>query len=399
VEWFNPSTGATTVASPIAAGSSSQSFTPPFSGDAVLYLVDAAGHAGSVPLPTSYSVTGLVTGTYRYRVRATDAAGNLGPYSNLASATVEGPDTQPPTAPTNLTATTPAAGQIRLSWVASTDDRAVMGYLVERCQGAGCTTFTQVAAAGTVTTFDDTGLAASTNYAYRIRAADAANNRGPYSNTATATTLPAPAGISLVQHRNVDAGSAASSSLSFSTTNGAGNWIAVAIRSAPNSQALTVTDTRGNTYRRAIQLNETVDGIAVALYYAENIVGGSNTVTVSKPQAGGTLRFAILEYSGVALANSLDVTVAAQGTSATPSSGTVTSTSSGDLVIGVIATSNERTFTAGGVSHIEERVPAPPYTKLIVEDRKQSTAGPLSAWATLNASDHWGAVVAAFRAR
>ena len=46
-EWFNPSTGATIAGKPIPAGSSSQSFTPPFSEDAVLYLVDTAGHATS----------------------------------------------------------------------------------------------------------------------------------------------------------------------------------------------------------------------------------------------------------------------------------------------------------------------------------------------------------------
>lgn len=45
VEWFNPSTGAVITGKPIAAGSSSQPFTPPFNGDAVLYLVDKAGHA------------------------------------------------------------------------------------------------------------------------------------------------------------------------------------------------------------------------------------------------------------------------------------------------------------------------------------------------------------------
>jgi collagenase-like protein with putative collagen-binding domain len=44
VEWFNPATGTTTAAGRIAGGAHSQSFTPPFSGDAVLYLVDAAGH-------------------------------------------------------------------------------------------------------------------------------------------------------------------------------------------------------------------------------------------------------------------------------------------------------------------------------------------------------------------
>jgi hypothetical protein len=44
VEWFNPATGATITDTPIAAGSSRQVFTPPFRGDAVLYLVDEAGH-------------------------------------------------------------------------------------------------------------------------------------------------------------------------------------------------------------------------------------------------------------------------------------------------------------------------------------------------------------------
>lgn len=39
VEWFNPSTGAAIHAHSIPAGSAAQAFTPPFSGDAVLYLV------------------------------------------------------------------------------------------------------------------------------------------------------------------------------------------------------------------------------------------------------------------------------------------------------------------------------------------------------------------------
>lgn len=45
VEWFNPSTGAVIADQPIPAGSTAQPFTPPFDGDAVLYLVDAMGHA------------------------------------------------------------------------------------------------------------------------------------------------------------------------------------------------------------------------------------------------------------------------------------------------------------------------------------------------------------------
>jgi hypothetical protein len=49
IEWFNPATGATESQSPIPAGSSSREFNPPFSGDAVLYLVDTAGHSGAKP--------------------------------------------------------------------------------------------------------------------------------------------------------------------------------------------------------------------------------------------------------------------------------------------------------------------------------------------------------------
>ena len=98
-----------------------------------------------------------------------------------------GGDTQPPTAPTNLTATAVSGSQINLSWTASTDNVGVTGYLIERCQGAGCNNFAQV---GTTagTTYNDTGLTANTSYSYRVRATDAAGNLSPYSNVASATT-------------------------------------------------------------------------------------------------------------------------------------------------------------------------------------------------------------------
>ena len=67
---------------------------------------------------TSYvdSGVGLSADTsYSYQVRATDAAVNVGPYSNVASATTQSPDTEPPTSPTNLTATAVSGTQINLS--------------------------------------------------------------------------------------------------------------------------------------------------------------------------------------------------------------------------------------------------------------------------------------------
>ena len=98
-----------------------------------------------------------------------------------------GGDGQLPSAPGTLTATAAGSTGVSLSWGAATDNVGVTGYQVERCQGAGCSTFVQVGTP-TGTTFADSGLTAGTSYSYRVRATDAAGNLGPYGNTATATT-------------------------------------------------------------------------------------------------------------------------------------------------------------------------------------------------------------------
>ncbi len=102
-----------------------------------------------------------------------------------------GGDTTPPTAPTNLQASAVSSSQINLSWSASTDNVAVTGYQLERCQGASCTNFAQVATP-TAPSFNDTGLAANTTYSYRARATDAAGNLSNYSSVTSATTLNTP---------------------------------------------------------------------------------------------------------------------------------------------------------------------------------------------------------------
>ena len=141
------------------------------------------------PTASPYVDTGLAASTmYVYRVRATDAAGNLSAYSSTASATTtSGADTQPPTAPSGLSANAASGSQINLSWTASTDNVGVAAYHIERCQGSGCSNFSEITSTST-TSYSDTGLAGSTSYSYRVRAADAAGNYSGYSNTASATT-------------------------------------------------------------------------------------------------------------------------------------------------------------------------------------------------------------------
>ncbi len=205
------------------------------------------------------------------------------------------------------------------------------------------------------------------------------------------------AGIALVQHTSKDAGVTTTSSLAFVSPNTAGNWIAVSIRGGlSSSQVFTVVDSSGNTYRQAAQIGFTSSAVTLAIYYAENIKGGANTITVSDT-VSGPLRLAILEYSGVATSNSLDVFATATGTSATPNSGNLTTTTSGDLLLGAVATTNPGAFTAGTGYKIEEFVPAEPNTKLASEDQIQSSAGLASAAVSLSGSDVWGVVLVAFK--
>src|SRR5262249_24985763 len=101
-------------------------------------------------------------------------------------------DTQPPTAPSLLTASATSSSQIHLGWAASADNVGVTGYLIERCAGVSCSSFAPVATASG-TTYTDGGLGAATSYSYRVRPPDAANTLSGYSNPAVATT-PAAAG-------------------------------------------------------------------------------------------------------------------------------------------------------------------------------------------------------------
>lgn len=89
-----------------------------------------------------------------------------------------------PAAPTSLTATAVSTSQVNLQWQASS---GATGYRVERSTN-GSTTWTEVAAGITGTSWSNSGLASSTGYSFRVRATNSAGT-SPYSNVATATTL------------------------------------------------------------------------------------------------------------------------------------------------------------------------------------------------------------------
>ncbi|MFF8024056.1 PQQ-dependent sugar dehydrogenase [Streptomyces sp. NPDC007896] len=139
-------------------------------------LGEAAGDA------TSKVLTGLSPNTtYNLTVIARDAAGNASQASPVVDCTTRpSSDTTPPGKPGTLTSSNVTATSADLSWGASTDDKAVVGYDVR----SDTTVYKSVT--GTSTTL--TGLACNSPYTLNVVARDAAGNVSPQSNTVTFTT-------------------------------------------------------------------------------------------------------------------------------------------------------------------------------------------------------------------
>ena len=342
----------------------------------------------------TYNDTGLATGnSYSYRVQASDTAGGLSPFSNVVSATPG-----PSTAPSGLTATAASMVQINLSWTASTSSVGLANYIVQRCQGAGCTNFAQVASfAATTTTYSDTGLAAGTSYSYQVQASDTAGGLSPFSNVATATTLSSATAITYVQGAyTTPQSSVTTASVAFTAAQAAGD-LNVVVVGWNNSTATvsSVTDTSHNTYTLAV--GPTIQsGVATqSIYFAKNIVAagaGANSVTVTFSAAAAEPDIRILEYTGADPNNPVDVTAASSGSSATSSSGSATTTNATDLIFG--ANLVQTTTTGPGTGFTSRMLTSPDGD--IAEDEMVTATGSYSATAPLT-SGQWITQMVAFR--
>jgi fibronectin type 3 domain-containing protein len=370
------------------------------------YLVEGCAGAGCTAFSpigtataTTFSQTGLApASSYSYRVRATDAAGNLGDYSGVAGATTLAPDTTPPTSPSNLVATSGSSNRIDLGWTGSTDDVGVASYLVERCQGAGCTGFAQIGSTPNAG-YADGAVGPSTTYGYRVRAVDAAGNASGYSNVASATTPTVSVTPSFVQGSYATPQSAlATVSVAFPGAQRAGDFNVVVVGwNDTSAQVNSVTDTAGNAYALAIGPTQLAGQLSQSIYYAPNIAQaspGANAVKVVFSAKANYADVRILEYRGIAHASPLDGAAGATGSNATSDSGPVLTANGVDLLVGANMISS---LTAG---------PGPGYTTRFItqpdgdlaEDRVVTTAGSYSATAALAGAGGWVMQLVAFKA-
>ncbi len=184
--------------------------------------------------------------------------------------------------------------------------------------------------------------------------------------------------------------------------------VAVTIGATTADHKVSVTDTQGNTYYPATPLvtwRTDGGGTSAQLFYAANVRGGSNTVTMTElaPGGGGTTSgvgnafngLAIHEYAGMALAMPLDVSAYANGVTGpgptTISSGTATTTVDGDLIFGY-GNNYGGALSVGAGFTLREAPDG------VSEDMIQTTAGPVVATeGEAGSNSQFAMLMAAFR--
>jgi hypothetical protein len=128
-------------------------------------------------------------GIYAYSVVAFDQAGNNSPQSSPVEVSINYIDTEAPSVPTNLSASTSNPTEVVLSWNASTDNVGVNGYTIYRDA-------LLLATVDVLTfSFTDSTVTPNTQFTYTVDAFDASGNHSGVSNNAVITTLDLPSSL------------------------------------------------------------------------------------------------------------------------------------------------------------------------------------------------------------
>jgi hypothetical protein len=206
---------------------------------------------------------------------------------------------------------------------------------------------------------------------------------------------PASTEIHFVQDAITNPFSTTTNYVGFPTPQTAGNLNIVVVGWANGTSKVTsVTDSHGNTY--SLAAGPTVVGsLTQAIYYAKNVAGGSNTVTVKFNSTANYSELRIFEYSGADTSNPFDQSAAASGSAATADSGPATTTSPNELIFAADS-------VAPGVGYQAEGDPFVPRlvtSSEVAEERVVDLADTYNATAALTGSGTWIMQMVTFKAQ
>jgi hypothetical protein len=129
---------------------------------------------------------------------------------------------------------------------------------------------------------------------------------------------------------NAASGTGRSLSLSFPNNTVAGDLIMVGFDFATSATVPSVTDSQVNSFTQVGTQLTSPGGARSVVFFAKNIKGGADTVTVNLTANSAYLEVYLSEYSGVDQTNPIDAQAGASGNAGAVSSGNATTTVAGD---------------------------------------------------------------------
>jgi hypothetical protein len=168
-------------------------------------------------------------------------------------------------------------------------------------------------------------------------------------------------------------------SASYSNPQDAGDANIIAIGWNDTTASITnVSDSMGNSYQ-AVLPTFRASGLSQAIYFAGNIHGGTNTVTVQFDQPAAYVDLRVTEYSGLRPTNAFDSAASGTGVGSAADSGLMSLGETNELIFGAGMTA--ATFTGPGPGFTTRVITLPDAD--IVEDRITSSLGASGATASL----------------
>ena len=158
------------------------------------------------------------------------------------------------------------------------------------------------------------------------------------------------AAINVVQDNAGMASSASSEAVAFSSNTTAGNLILVGFDFASGATFSSISDSQGNTFTEVGSQLTTPAGSGSRLYYAKNIIGGADTVTVHTTASASFIKVQVVEYSGLSTSTPLDVQYSNTGSAGSTYAGGTT-TVANDMIVGFLA-SDGTGSAAGGFTSV-----------------------------------------------
>ncbi|HTC96066.1 MAG TPA: hypothetical protein VK699_21670 [Terriglobales bacterium] len=228
-----------------------------------------------------------------------------------------------------------------------------------------------------------------------VRATDAA---GTTSNATVAVTAATCSTITKIQV--VSAASASTTSESVSLTETVGDLLVAAVY-WNGSDVTAVSDRLGNVWNSIPVENNANTATDVRIWYAQNIKGGANAVTVTQPWSV-SLGFYLIEYSGIATSGALDSATGkiASVASSVADAGNLTTSGCRDVVVGLFAdTWGSGNMTPGRGWII--RGTDPNFYSMVVDNLPGGTGtlDPKAGLVGSNSDAAWSATTAAFKAK